>query len=93
MTAVEKIFPMAQFKQPLPVSAIEKVRPVAVLAFPAVGDQSTETLVRSPDTKVVVAFEREMMQAVLTGFTPKVGKGTGLFVLAIVKSPADVITV
>ena len=71
MTAVEKIFPMAQFKQPLPVSAIEKVRPVAVLAFPAVGDQSTETLVRSPVTEVVVSFVRAIIQEALTGVTPK----------------------
>ena len=93
MTAVEKIFPIAQFKQPLPVSAIEKVRPVAVLAFPAVGDQSTETLARSPVTEVVVAFVRAIMQEALTGVTPKVGRSAALFVSAIVKSPADVVVV
>jgi hypothetical protein len=84
VTAVEKVFPMAQFKQPLPVSTIEKLSPVAVSALPAVGDQSTETLARSPDTEVLVALERAIIQAVLTGFTPNVGRSTALFVSAII---------
>jgi hypothetical protein len=93
VTVVEKIFPMAQFKQPLPVSTIDKARPLAVPAFPAVGDHSTETLGISPATEVVVALVRAKVQAPLTGVTPKVGRSAALFVSAIVKSPADVVVV
>jgi hypothetical protein len=63
------------------VSVTAKVNPVAVLAFPAVGDQSTVTLARSPPLPEVIPdfVINPIMQAELAGFTLKVGRATALF--------------
>jgi hypothetical protein len=70
------------------VSATAKVRPVAVLAFPALGDQFTETLAETPPSGEVTADidYRLIMQEALSGLTPKAGSEATLLVPLIVKS-------
>jgi hypothetical protein len=60
---------------------------VAVLASPALGDQSTDTLDASPPLSgVITDFVNPMMQAEFAGFTLKVGSVTALFDPPILKS-------
>ena len=70
------------------MSLIAKVKPVAVLASPEVGDQLTETLVKSPPSpEVILDFViNPKIQAVFTGFTLNIGKDTALFEPPMVKS-------
>jgi hypothetical protein len=70
------------------VSITAKVRPVAELASPAVGDHSTETLAGSPLLEVMADFANPMMQAAFGGDTLKVGRVIALFVPPMVKSDA-----
>jgi hypothetical protein len=67
------------------VSVTAKLNPVAVLASPAVGDQSTDTLVGSPVLPEVMGdFVRTIMQLIFAGLTLKVGRETAVFVPVIV---------
>ena len=60
---------------------------VAVLASPALGDQSTDTLDASPPLPgVITDFVNLMMQAEFAGFTLKLGSVTALFDPPMVKS-------
>jgi hypothetical protein len=57
-----------------------KVSPVAVPAFPTVGDQSTEILVSSPELPEVTDLVKAIMQEELTGAMLKIGRVIALFV-------------
>jgi hypothetical protein len=66
-------------------------RPVAELATPALGDQSTVTLEGSPPLpEVIVDFENPIMPSVveITGKVLNVGKGTAVFDPPTMKSDA-----
>ena len=69
------------------MSLIVKVRPVAVVASPALGDHSIDTLDGSPPSpEVIPVMVNPMTQAEFTGDTLKVGKETALFEPPMVKS-------
>jgi hypothetical protein len=80
-TVTEKVLPISQLKQLLLVSITAKVRPVAVAESRGLGDQLTETFVKSPPSPEVMAdFVNPIMQLILTGDTLKVGRVTAVFV-------------
>jgi hypothetical protein len=63
------------------VSVTAKLNPVAELASPEVGDQSTDTLLGSPALpEVIDDFVRTIMQEVFVGFTLKVGREAAVLV-------------
>jgi hypothetical protein len=69
--------------------ATENVNPVAVLALPEVGDQSTETLVESPKfVEVIADFDKITSQKGLAGLKLNIGSVAALLVPATVKSLA-----
>jgi hypothetical protein len=69
------------------VSLTVKVRLVAVLASPALGDQSTDTFEGSPPfPEVIPVMVNPMTHAEFIGDTLKVGKETALFEPPMVKS-------